>query len=189
MTAIASNPHKHHMGLVSAKFHKAKWQEPPITYYAQCVTPVLKDCFKKWNVFPFHSKDPEGSEVTETRKKIFLLELSVFLTLRFHLILSILNDLLVQLFLWKAVKVTGLLNSLTEPSTCGWKMLMFWLLLTCRWMSFLPNGGWHLLGLYCIEMGAGTDTITASCKHHAGLFIQFSEHLPQQNPGSRHCGR
>ncbi|KAB0373544.1 hypothetical protein FD755_015203 [Muntiacus reevesi] len=52
-------------------------------------------------------------------KKNFLLELSVFLTSRFHLILSILNGLLVQLFLLNAVTVTGLLNSLMEPSTCG----------------------------------------------------------------------
>ncbi|KAJ1059184.1 hypothetical protein K5549_007985 [Capra hircus] len=61
--------------------------------------------------------DPEGSEVAETRKTI-LPELPVFVTSRFHLILSILNDLLVQLFLLKAVKVTGLLNSLMEPSAC-----------------------------------------------------------------------
>ena len=62
------------------------------------------------------------------------------------------------------------------------------LILTRQWMSFLPNGRWHRLGLFRIEMG-DTDTTTASCKHHASVFIQFSEHLPQQSPGTRHCGR
>ncbi|KAB0349672.1 hypothetical protein FD754_014529 [Muntiacus muntjak] len=82
------------------------------------VTIAVKINLSPENKFQSSASLTKGQKLLRPEKN-FLLELSVFLTSRFHLILSILNGLLVQLFLLRAVTVTGLLNSLMEPSTCG----------------------------------------------------------------------
>ena len=104
-------------------------------------------------LFFFHSKDPEGSEVAETTKKNFtgLMSFPGF---------KIPSN--PKYFKWFVGTVVSLKSSegnwVIEQSDGAISMWLKdadvpWLIWTCQWMSFLPNGGWHLLGLFHTEMG------------------------------------
>lgn len=97
--------------------------------------------------------------------------------------------------LWRCL---GLLNSLMEPFTCAWKVLMytkigsgyswFGLFLSdpIEYLSSQKKGG-TCLGSCALRQGAWCNT--ASCNTKLVCSIQFNEHCLHQSLGNRHCGR
>lgn len=87
----------------------------------------------------------------------------------------------------------NLIEQSMEPFTCDWKVLVYTKICSGypyqALLSILPTErkvepAWAL-----VHWGRGPDVIMPAVSTKLVCCIQFSEHLLQQSPGSRHCGR